>query len=70
MPKTAREIVKFSNLTASKRLDKLAVMQNFIIPRLKETVVVPIHNGDVPLGTEAISGSKQGFNSLAFLFWY
>lgn len=53
MPKTAREIVKILKSNGFKKTGQTGSHAKFYNSKTKRTVVVPIHNGDVPLGTEA-----------------
>lgn len=60
MPKTAREIVKILKSNGFKKTGQTGSHAKFYNSKTKRTVVVPIHNGDVPLGTEANIWKQAG----------
>lgn len=52
MPMTAKEIVKLLKKNGFNKISQNGSHAKYYNPKMKITTIVPMHNGDLPKGTE------------------
>ncbi|KAF1297325.1 toxin HicA [Enterococcus sp. JM4C] len=63
MPKTAREVLKILKKNGFIKINQNGSHIKMYNPKTNKTAIVPIHIGDIPLGTERNIWKQANLNS-------